>query len=59
MLFKVYFNMQSDNEILNTICKSYNNKNRITFCQIFWVPLFKLKSYSVPVIAMHFALCQI
>ena len=24
-LFKVYFNMQIDNEILNKICKSYNN----------------------------------
>ena len=56
-LFKVYFNMQTDNEILNKNCKSFQkiNKNRITFCPIFWVPLFKLKSYSVPVIAMHFA----
>ena len=27
--------MQSDNEILNEVCKSYNNKNRITFNQIF------------------------
>ena len=26
--------MQSDNAILNYICKSYNNKNTITFCQI-------------------------
>ena len=26
MLFKVYFNMQSDNEILNSISKSYNKK---------------------------------
>ena len=30
MLFKVYFNMQSDNEILNSIWKGYNNKNIIT-----------------------------
>ena len=41
--------MQSDNEILNTICNGYNNKNRV------WVPLFKFKCYSVPVIALHSA----
>ena len=53
MLFKVYFNMQSDNEILNSIWKSYHNKNRIAFCHNFAVPLLKWKSYTALVIAMH------
>ena len=53
MLFKVYFNMQSDNEILEKITV------KIEFCHIFWVPLFKWKSYSAPVIAMHLATLRV
>ena len=34
-IIQVYFKMQSDDEILNSIWKSYNNKNRINILSHF------------------------
>ena len=50
--------MQSDNEILNKICKSCNNKNRLTFCQIAPCKIAKIPLQNSKDISIRKTLCK-